>query len=155
MWRDFFNSYGCPCIFGGPATLEEMRGLEKTLGATLPADLRGILQEANGVNIVPPYFEDIDEEEGASLQVIWTTGEIVEQNTYYRASTLWVKTAPVHSRDLLFFASTPNGDQIAYELAYGNVTGPKILAMSHEDGTQQTISPSLNEYLTSLLEACR
>src|SRR5688500_13593545 len=81
-WKDAFQhgrpsswdrEYGREYEFGPPATDQQLAALEQQLGSPLPADLREMLREFNGVQ----YTIKIDREQGyGPSKLLLTTEQI-------------------------------------------------------------------------------
>ena len=155
MWREFFTSYALPCFFGEPAPLEAVQKVELALKVAFPSELREIFSETDGVSVRPVYFED-DEDDKATLQILWTLNEITERNSEFREWDAYPNSPFDRFADLLFFASEPNGDPVGFMVTDGNVVKPEIMVMCHEDyGARREQCSSLHEYLTILMESCQ
>jgi len=74
VWREVVDSshYGKDCVLGGPAGEEAVRRLERAIGLDLPAELRGLLLECDGIAW---RFKP-----GRALDLVWPLGKIVYGN---------------------------------------------------------------------------
>jgi hypothetical protein len=140
MWREQIEAVAPGCTFADPATPEQITAAEHALGIALPADLKALLRETNGVE--DPY--------GPGL--IWPVEQIAADNLAYRRDPdfagLFMPFDP-----LLFFADAGNGDQFAFAIAAGTVHRPDIYLWSHETDSRTWVAPALAHYLTARLRA--
>lgn len=149
-WRDliraaFRNRPRDPAIspvFNPAAPEEAVLDAEERLAVSLPAELRTLLEETNGVK------ESMDLPEGSTVigYLIWPVERITEDNLRFRSDP--------HNRDtlmpfdhLLFFADAGNGDQFAYAVVNGSARRPYIYAWNHEDDSRKWVAPSLRQFI--------
>jgi len=129
--------------------------LEQTLHIAMPAELREIYLETDGVSLHPAFFDEVGEEE-CNLQILWTLDEIHRENLEFRNWAAGLESATLSFNNLLFFASLPNGDPIGFVVHNAEIIEPQIIVMSHEDWKdRRLLTMSLREYLTTLLETCQ
>jgi len=97
MWRDTIAGLGSAATLADPVTEEDLRRADECLGQPLPAALRSLLLETDGVT----------DKYGVSL--IWELDRIVADNLTFRRhpefARLYMPFDP-----LLFFADAGNGD---------------------------------------------
>ena len=133
MWRELVERLYPEHGFRPGATEEAISEAERRLGIPLPADLRGILEESDGV--VGPY----------GLGLVWPVSRILEDNLSFRSNPdfreLYMPFDP-----LLFFGDAGNGDQFAFRLV--SVLWDKdIFTWDHENDSRSWVAPSLSHYL--------
>lgn len=84
------------------------------LNAALPASIRSLLLETNGVM----HMMAIDAGEWfESMWLLWTTEEVIEQNRFYRAAT----DKGTYDRDfrrLVFFAGAASSSRFRWKMAF-------------------------------------
>ena len=146
MWREFIQGFTPHCHFSEPAPPSEIAQLEQELSVRLPDDLRTLLAETDGAAVSVTFSGD---EEPMLLSLVWSVAEMLNANQSFRAYDVEKPGQFPPLTPLLFFASEPNGDPIAFHAT----DEPGIIKMSHEDYGERTVRAlSLREYLTWLLE---
>lgn len=159
-WRDFVAGLAPPREDGLPrfhpagvgATAEELDHLETALGLVLPADLRSLLAEMNGV-----------EDEAAYLRLIMSVEETIRENDKAgekeyaalcsRNEGLQKKYA---ARDavalpfdqLFIFASRGNGDVFGFPIENNSVRDDRVFDWDHEMEEVTPFANSLHDFLT-------
>lgn len=133
-WCEFVSTkipnHECPA----GATWAEVSLAEDQLGLTLPADLKSLLMEANGV------FGEYD------IPLIWPLERIVEENLRIkRDEGLRSRYMPLDC--LFFFADAGNGDMFAYAVVQGEVRCPDIFVWNHEDDSRRVVAASLKVFM--------
>ena len=149
MWREFIESFKPDSEFSEPASAAEIAQVEQGLRVSLPDDLRGLLQETNGVAFSPavPGME-----EASYCCLVWSTDEMLEENLTFRQFDEDYPEEFEQLSELLFFASELNGDPVAFRVSDGRVSNPAVVAMSHENyGERWEMSASLRDYLSIVL----
>lgn len=133
-WREFIQSLIKDYVFHPPATLFQLKKAEFQLGILLPAALKQLLQETNGV------------EESSGMGVIWSIEKIVNHNLDVR-KTRSCREIYMPFDHLLFFADAGNGDQFAFPIVNGQIRHKGIYVWNHEDDSRSWVAPSLDVYL--------
>ncbi|MFB7179794.1 SMI1/KNR4 family protein [Streptomyces sp. NPDC056257] len=115
----------------GPASERDLRDLELRLGQPLPATLRELLLECNGV---------VDED---GTDVVWSADQIGLKNSEFRTggdfSSLYM---PFDA--LMFFGDNGGGDQFAF------VRTPQrsdVFVWDHENDSRTWVAADLGTYL--------
>ncbi len=133
-WRELVQRLTPDCEFSPPASPVQITAAEQGLCAALPADLRSLLSESNG--IAGEY----------GLGLVWPVERIAADNLAFRANAdfaeLYMPFDP-----LLFFADAGNGDQFAFCLLAGEVRKDDVFVWNHEDDSRTWAAPSLERYL--------
>src|SRR5688500_6788972 len=112
-WRELIGNAFQDATFYIPASAREIGHAERELGVALPAELRQLLRETNGVSA------------NYSAPLVWPVDEIVAQNRHFRSSRAFARLyAPF--TDLLFFGAEGNGDQFAYRVLEGRVADTSV-----------------------------
>jgi hypothetical protein len=134
MWRELIQRLTGECRFASPASASQLAATEGALGVALPAELRALLSESNGVN--GQY----------GLGLVWPVERIAVDNVAFRSNAdlreLYMPFDP-----LLFFADAGNGDQFAFRVLIGAVRHPDVFVWNHEDDSRTWVAPSLEKYL--------
>lgn len=157
-WRPFITGIyetraQQPGIAGKPefypaASAADIAAAEARLSASLPASLRSLLLESNGVMDMMAidggdWFD--------SIWLMWTVAEIVEQNLFYRAATE-DGTYDRDVRELVFFAGAGcDGILFAFPVMEEGVCAPAIVAWHPIDDELQELAPSLEDFLQGWL----
>ena len=149
MWREFIQGLTTELDLAQPASPMEIDQAEQRLGVRLPDDLRGLLQETNGASF---GMNLPGEDKMCHFCLIWSTEEMLEQNLNLREFDENFPEQFEPLTPLLFFASLPNGDPVAFRMTDGQVSSPTVVSMSHEAfGECREVSASLGDYLRLLL----
>jgi hypothetical protein len=119
-----------------PASDEELNAVEARLGNRLPADLRSLLQETNGVK-QGDYAYDL----------LWPAARIQDENTTARTSEGFRFYMPLVN--LLFFADAGNGDMFGFAIDAGGAVRNDIYSWDHEDDSRRWAAPDLATFLES------
>jgi cell wall assembly regulator SMI1 len=135
MWIEFLRGLTSECEFEAPATEQQLSTAETALGIKLPPDLRDLLRESDGV--MGEY----------GLGLVWSLGQIVEENLRFRASPSF-RDLYMPFDHLLFFADAGNGDQFAFPIhADGVIHRADVFAWNHEEDSRTWVAQSLRDYL--------
>ena len=136
VWIELIGRWTSNAVFAEAARVEEVEACEHHLGHPLPAEVRELLLETNGV----------EGEDG--LEVVWPVDRIRTDNIMLRTSpelaALYMPFDP-----LLFFAEAGNGDQFAVVLRDDRTD---VFLWDHETDSRTWAAPDLATYLESLLD---
>ena len=134
MWKEMIKSLTNQCEFYLPVRHGLISAVERSLGMSLPDELKGLLAESNGV--LAAY----------GLGLIWPIERIESDNLEFRQRPDFRELyMPFDS--LLFFADAGNGDQFAFTVLNGVVRRPDVFVWNHEDDSRTWVAPSLQIYL--------
>ncbi|MEU9161915.1 SMI1/KNR4 family protein [Streptomyces sp. NPDC048424] len=130
MWRELVGHYD-EVEWEEPASEQDLRELELQLGQALPAPLRELLLECDGV---------VDED---GTDVVWSAAQIGLKNGEFRSggdfSALYM---PFDA--LMFFGDNGGGDQFAF------VRTPQrsdVFVWDHENDSRTWVAADLETYL--------
>jgi len=133
-WRSYVLSLTADAVFGPPADDAALRETEGRLGVLLPAELRSLYAQTNGV---------LGEHE---LALIWPVERLLGDNLMFRTHAdfpeLYMPFDP-----LLFFADAGNGDQFAFTVLAGEVRRRDVFVWDHETDARVWAAPDLRLYL--------
>ena len=133
MWRALVSRLFADAKFSPPATAGQLQDVERTFGLTLPADLKSLLLESNGV---AAYY---------SAPLVWSATEMIEQNLLFRRNADFAELyMPFDS--LFFFGGEGNGDQFAYRILAGQIREPWIYEWEHESDNRVWFAHGLEDY---------
>lgn len=118
---------------GPPASPAVLADVEAALNVALPAELRSLLEEMNGVRDRFSTF-------------ILSAEDIQETNLAFRNDTHYPELYMPFDC-LLFFAEAGNGDMFAYAVLAGVVRMPDIFVWNHEDDSRCWVAPSLGKFV--------
>ncbi len=133
MWRELVERFYSDHEFRAGASDAVLADAERGLGAQLPADLRGMLAESDGV------YGDF------GLDLMWPISRIVEDNLRFRTGTVFGDAFMPF--DPLLFGGAGNGDMFAFPLVVGPVANDNVFAWNHEDDSRTWVAPDLSHYL--------
>ncbi|MCA2212588.1 SMI1/KNR4 family protein [Jidongwangia harbinensis] len=135
MWVELAATAYPEAEFAPLASTEAINDIERRLGDSVPADLRALLLETDGV---------LGE---WALDVVWTAQRIAEDNAQFRTDPSFAEL--YQSFDgLLFFGDNGGGDQFAFvadDLRAG------VMVWEHETDTRRKVADSLADYLGQIL----
>ena len=133
MWRERISRLFDDARFQPPATTAELRQIETTFGVALPADLRSLLLESNGV---AAYY---------SAPLVWSAAEMIHQNLFFRRNPEF-RDLYMPFDALLFFGAEGTGDQFAYRVLGGQIHDGAIYEWDHESDNRQWFAHNLEDY---------
>ena len=133
-WREFIQSLTQDVAFHSSASREEIERAESSLDVVLPDELKGLLQESNGI------------EGSYGHGLIWNVDRITKDNLFFRQFSEY-KDLYMPFDHLLFFADAGNGDLFAFAVLNGKIQKSDVYVWNHEDDSRQWVAPSLEVYL--------
>ena len=133
-WRARISSLSAATQFAEPSSPDEIANLESALEVRLPGELRGVLEETDG--IVGEY----------GLGLVWSVSRIQQDNLVFRQSADF-RELYMPFDCLLFIADAGNGDQFAYSIVGGAIRRADIFAWDHENDSRRWVAPNLSTYL--------
>ena len=134
MWRELISELVPENRLFPAASSAGIESANTALGIELPAELRALLLETDGV------FGSYE------LGLVWPVERIAHDNVAFRAN-IEFRELYMSFDDLLFFGDAGNGDQFAFAICAGRVRRPDIFAWNHEDDSRVWVAPSLQKYL--------
>lgn len=134
-WRAFIRALTPHAAFAPAAVEPDIQGAEARLGVRLPAELRSLYLQSDGVR------GEYD------LGLVWPLARVVEDNLAFRGNAdfaaMYMPFEP-----LLFFADAGNGDQFAYTVLAGEVRRLDVFVWDHETDSRGWAAPDLGLYLS-------
>ncbi|MFP7736674.1 SMI1/KNR4 family protein [Priestia aryabhattai] len=120
------------CVYGEPASIEDIEVLEKLFSIQIPKELRSLLYETNGVN------------DSYGYSLIWSVEKIIRENLNLgeRLEDIYLPF-----NNLLFFADARNGDMFGYSISDRSIKQNDIYLWNHGNNEQTQIAPSLNDFV--------
>lgn len=131
MWRDRITGLTPHATFAPPASEADLAAAELALAAPLPAQLRELLAESDGVR----------GEHGFGL--VWPVARIVIDNATFRSNPDFASLYMPFDA-LLFFADVGNGDQFAFPCT---PSSEEVFVWNHENDSRTWVASSLDQYL--------
>jgi hypothetical protein len=138
VWRELIQRLTPDCEFAPPATAAQLAAAERALGATLPADLRAILQEANGVTA------------RHGLGLVWPAERIAADNLAFRSNAEF-RELYMPFDHLLFLGDDGSGDQFAFRILAGGVQPDNVYRWVHESDAREWFAGDIRDYLARAL----
>jgi hypothetical protein len=152
-WRDAFEQgrpsewdleLGRQYSFGPPASAEQLAAAEALLGVRLPADVRALLAEFNGVW----YTTEIDRQQGYEPSILYLDLEhmTVQVPEYFR--TCGNPLPPEEELRQVVFVRQDNGFGELWGVCLQDVAAFRagsVVRLDHEVGELEACSPSLFE----------
>lgn len=117
--------------FREPAQVSEIVEAEKRLGRALPAELKQLLLESNGVI------------GRTHVDTVWTVDQIVEQNLLFWSDESFAQLYMSFDA-LLFFGDNGGGDQFAF---VQKPERPDVFVWEHESDSRRWVANNLRDYL--------
>ncbi|GHH08880.1 SMI1/KNR4 family protein [Streptomyces rubradiris] len=114
-----------------PAEPSDLVTAEKRLGRSVPAELRQLLLESNGV--IGHFL----------VNTVWSLDRIVETNLYFRSDETFAQLYMPFDA-LLFFGDNGGGDQFAF---VRKPERPDIFVWEHESDSRRWVARDLRDYL--------
>lgn len=137
MWIELARGLFPEARFAPPADGAALQDVERDLGQSLPAELRALLAETDGL---------LGE---LSLDVVWPAARILADNLDFRTDEGFAEVyAPFDG--LLFFGDNGGGDQFAF-LTDSPREG--VFVWEHESDTRRKVADGLEDYLRRALTA--
>ncbi|MFF9094252.1 SMI1/KNR4 family protein [Streptomyces sp. NPDC014802] len=135
MWKQAVAEVFPGAGFREPAEVSDLVAAEKRLGRTLPAELRKLLLESNGVI------------GHTHVDTVWSIDQIVERNLlFWSGETFAQLYMPFDA--LLFFGDNGGGDQFAF---VQKPERPDIFVWEHESDSRRWVANNLRDYLSRAL----
>ncbi|MFI6007979.1 SMI1/KNR4 family protein [Streptomyces sp. NPDC051243] len=135
MWREAATAVFPGVGFREPAQAPELAAAEKQLRRTLPAELRQLLLESNGVI------------GHTHVATVWPINQIVQTNLHFWSdqafAQLYMPFTP-----FLFFGDNGGGDQFAF---VQTPERPDIFVWEHESDSRRWVANNLQDYLSRAL----
>ena len=137
MWKELIQRMHRDCEFSPGAASQMIDEAEAKLAIQLPAELRELLLEANGIS-----------NWGGGL--IWSVDRIAKRNLEFRAFADF-RTLYMPFDHLLFFGDNGGGDQFAFRILAGKVEPQNVYRWCHENDAREWQAGDLRDYLARAL----
>ncbi|MFD8141652.1 SMI1/KNR4 family protein [Streptomyces sp. NPDC059708] len=137
MWRQAATDVFPGAGFSEPARASDLVAAETRLGRTLPAELRDLLLESNGVV------------GHTHVDTVWPIDQIVERNLLFWSDQTFAQLYMAFDA-LLFFGDNGGGDQFAF---VRKPERPDIFVWEHESDSRRWVANNLRDYLNRSLRA--
>jgi hypothetical protein len=131
VWRELVETFWPEHEFRPGASEASLAEAELSLGHPLPADLRTLLAESDGVD-----WSEVQ------LNLIWPLEQIVKTNLEFRSPQFDLRETSMPFEPLVFFADAGDGDQFAF----ARVSPPRdrdVFAWNHMDDSRSWVAPDL------------
>ena len=134
MWLEFLRSLPGELAFQPPASAASLDEAEASLHTTLPAELRALLTESDGVKGV------------YGIDLLWPVRRLVANNILFRSDDPF-RSLYMPFDHMLFFGDPGNGDQFAFAIdGDGTIRRSDIFVWDHENDSRKWLAPSLRLY---------
>ncbi|MET9452048.1 SMI1/KNR4 family protein [Streptomyces cinerochromogenes] len=131
MWRQSALGAFPGAEFRSPAQAAVLAAAERRLGHGLPAELRQLLLECDGII------------GRTAVDTVWSVEQIVEQNLFFRSDSSFAQLYMPFDA-LLFFGDNGGGDQFAF---VQTPRRPDIFVWEHETDSRRWVARDLRDYL--------
>lgn len=131
MWRQGVQEVFPGAGFREPAQVSEIVEAEKRLGRALPAELKQLLLESDGVI------------GRTHVDTVWTVDQIVERNLLFWSDESFAQLYMPFDA-LLFFGDNGGGDQFAF---VQKPERPDVFVWEHESDSRRWVANNLRDYL--------
>ncbi|MED3854979.1 SMI1/KNR4 family protein [Priestia megaterium] len=132
MWKDLIQNTSAQCVFGEPASLEDIAVLEKLFNIQLPDELKTLLGETNGTN------------DSNGCPLIWSTEQIIRENLNLGER---IEDTYILFNNLLLVADAENGDMFGYSTLEGFIKQNNIYVWNHKNNRRKQVATSLKEFV--------
>ena len=132
-WREHLLDLNPELDLAEPASPEAIARAAEGLGVELPAELRDLLLDTDGVA----------DEYGTEL--IWPVERILADNSMFRSTPEFADLYMPFDA-LLFFGDSGGGDQWAFTVLAGQVRRPDVFVWDHENDSRTWAAPSLRVF---------
>jgi hypothetical protein len=149
IWREWISERYADCAheqrpeFGDGATPERIVALEAEIGQRLPAPLRELLLESNGVDLwmhcQDRWFE--------FLTVVWSCDQIAEKNRSLHADPRGPARPPDGSTALFFAEPSVDGLLFAFFVRPSGPDDPAVYTYFPIEHKWEVQAPSLKDHL--------
>ena len=135
MWIELAEAAHAGMLTAPAAEPSAVDTIEQRLGAPVPADLRALLLESDGLR------------DSSLLDVVWPAGRIVQDNADFRSYEDFAELYQPFD-DLIFFGDNGGGDQFAVRPAE---PAAGIFVWDHETDERRKVAEDLADYLRRIL----
>ncbi|MGF9947197.1 SMI1/KNR4 family protein [Priestia megaterium] len=132
MWKDLIQNTSTECVFGEPASLEDIAAFEKLFNIQIPDELKTLLGETNGTT------------NSNGCPLIWSTEQIIRENLNLGER---IEDTYILFNNLLFVADAGNGDMFGYSTSEGFIKQNNIYIWNHESNRRNQVATSLKEFV--------
>ncbi|MEW2371989.1 SMI1/KNR4 family protein [Streptomyces sp. NPDC006656] len=137
MWRQTATAVFPGVGFREPARAPDLVTAETRLGRELPAELRQLLLESDGVI------------GHTHVDTVWSLDQIVEKNLLFWSDRTFAQLYMAFDA-LFFFGDNGGGDQFAF---VQKPERPDIFVWEHESDSRRWVANGLQDYLSRSLRA--
>lgn len=134
IWKDYIGAISKDYSYSSPASTPEIFQITDALNIELPRKLLELYSETNGV------FDMFD------CPLIWSTSQIVKENTFFR-NFIDYKDIYMPFDHLLFFSDNGCGDLFGYRILNGCIETEDIYVWNHEDDSRTWVASSLEVFI--------
>ncbi|MFB7512840.1 SMI1/KNR4 family protein [Streptomyces sp. NPDC056144] len=131
MWREAAHEVFPGAGFRSPAKVTALADAERLLGRGLPAELRQLLLESDGII------------GHTAVDTVWAVERIAERNLFFRSDRSFAQLYMPFDA-LLFFGDNGGGDQFAF---VQTPQRPDIFVWEHETDSRRWVAGDLRDYL--------
>jgi hypothetical protein len=136
-WHELISGMDPAATFATPATEEQLASAEKRLGTQLPAELRALLAETDGV---------LGQH---GLGLVWSVDRIVAENMRLRDDDSLGSLMALSS--LLFFADAGDGELFAHPVGRAGVARGLVFVWNPIEDSRIRVAECLGDYLSGWL----
>jgi hypothetical protein len=140
-WKHLISAITTDAEFNSPVSATDFAAVEQQLKLSLPAELRELMLESNGIT--------------ADYNVVWSIGDIQRRNLEFRALKGF-RELYMPFDHLLFFGDDGGGDQFAFAVqADGIIHNPDIYRWEHETDARSWFAGRLEQFFARILNRKR
>lgn len=133
-WSEYILKFQPKVELHQPALRAAIADADAKLGVLLPASLRSLLLESDGVN----------DTYGSSF--IWSVQEIIDRNIEFRTYPDFAELYMPFNH-LLFFGDAGNGDQFSFPILANEIRNHDVFAWNHETDSRSWVAPQLEIFV--------
>lgn len=135
MWKELATEAYVGAAFRDPVPSVDLEEAERSLGESLPQELKSLLAETDGII------------GRTSSDAVWPLERIVRENLRFRRESSFIELYMPFD-PFLFFGDNGGGDQFAFVLRPAR---PDIFVWQHESDSRKWVANNLQDYLSRRL----
>ena len=139
-WRRRLTELGARLPLAAPAERSTLAATERALALPLPAELRALLAQCDGVH------------DRYGTEIVWRAEELAIRNDEFRRSPEF-RDLYMPFDAVLFFGDAGNGDRYFHRLLGGEVRDPDVYVWDHETDSRVWKFGGLEAFLGAVLRA--
>jgi SMI1-KNR4 cell-wall len=137
VWQELILGLNPENEISAPASPSMVDAIERSLGQSVPVDLKHLLLEVNGVM------------DRWGTEVIWPAKRIIGENSFFRTDSALAELYGPFERTM-FFGDNGGGDQFAF---LRDPDRNEVFVWDHETDERRMVAESLERYVIGCLSS--